>query len=164
MPFCKKCNPGEFQPFYNQVVCEKCPPNYISPRGAMSFHECAPKYILPCDANPAICGPHGACVPEPGNPYLYSCLCEDGFIGAHCEQTFDLCLSAPCHNQGTCYHANVTAVACKCSASYTGEFCERLVDRCSDSSCRNGGICVETHGKPYCDCLPGYEGISILNI
>lgn len=81
MPFCHKCLPGEYQPQYNQIYCEKCPENYTSPRGAESLSNCLPKYHQPCIMHPKVCGTFGICVPEQKSPYLYSCLCEDSYVG-----------------------------------------------------------------------------------
>ena len=83
MPFCRKCQPGQFQPLFDQIKCSNCPQNNISPRGATSFADCYPQQKHPCIANPSVCGPHGICQQENGSPYLYSCLCEDEFIGEH---------------------------------------------------------------------------------
>lgn len=83
MPFCKKCNPGEYQTYYNQIHCDTCPNNYVSPRGASSISDCTPRQIQPCVTNSAICGEHGICIPETRNPYLYDCICEDGYVGEY---------------------------------------------------------------------------------
>lgn len=81
LPFCRKCPPGFYQPFYNQIKCENCGNNQISPRGSVSENACYPKQSHPCFSHPSICGPHGVCQQENGNAYLYSCLCQEEFIG-----------------------------------------------------------------------------------
>lgn len=159
MPFCRKCVPGEFQPLHDQTDCQKCPDSYISPRGSMSINDCLPKRIQPCVSQPTVCGSNGQCVPETRNPYLYSCQCDEGFIGSHCEQVLDLCLSMPCQNMGKCVHENVTAITCQCVDGYYGEFCENVMDACTNyTDCQNGGYCVDIHGKPVCECQNGFEG------
>lgn len=84
MPFCRKCSPGEYQSQYDQVTCDQCPPNTISPRGSTSPDNCHPKQYQPC-SQINVCGSHGTCKQEVSNPFLYSCSCEDGFVGSHCE-------------------------------------------------------------------------------
>lgn len=83
MPFCRKCSPGEYQSEYDQIQCNQCPPNTISPRGSASIDNCHPKQYQPC-SQLNVCGSHGTCQ-EVSNPFLYSCSCEDGFVGSHCE-------------------------------------------------------------------------------
>lgn len=81
MPFCRKCPPAHYQTNYNQVKCLPCPVGMTSPRGAISIDNCFEEKRHICDANSAICGPHGICMPENENLHLYSCLCEDGYTG-----------------------------------------------------------------------------------
>lgn len=81
MPFCRKCVPGEYQSLYDQIICNKCPENFTSIRGATALNDCYPKRTLPCSLEPPVCGPYGTCVPELRNNYLYSCTCEENYIG-----------------------------------------------------------------------------------
>lgn len=83
MPFCRKCSPSQYQPDYDAVKCLACAPNSTSPRGSTSSSSCAEEQTHICRTNSAICGPHGVCMRESGNPHLYSCLCEDGFTGEY---------------------------------------------------------------------------------
>lgn len=83
MPFCRKCEPGQYQSNYNQINCQQCPIGYTSPRGAISIENCYEEKRHICELNSAICGPHGICISENSNLHLYSCLCEDGFSGAN---------------------------------------------------------------------------------
>lgn len=81
MPFCRKCNPSQYQPNYNQIKCMPCPLGMSSPRGAISITNCFSDRKHICEVSTSICGPHGVCVPENGNQHLYSCLCENGYTG-----------------------------------------------------------------------------------
>lgn len=166
MPFCRKCYPNEFQPMYDQIACEKCPDNYISPRGSMSRNDCLPKRVQPCVSQPTVCGQFGVCIPETRNPYLYSCHCAEGYVGSHCEHQLDHCMSLPCQNGGTCHRSsNTTTFMCRCSDGFYGETCENGVDKCNDVICANGGWCVEAaNGQPTCECPNGYEGRIILHL
>ncbi|KAG4075716.1 hypothetical protein HA402_003541 [Bradysia odoriphaga] len=156
MPFCRKCSPGEYQSNYDQIACDQCPPNSISTRGSTSVDNCHPKQHQPC-SQINVCGLHGTCKQEISNPFLYSCSCEDGFVGSHCEHQLDLCLSAPCHNGGTCYNFQNTSssIVCTCPVGFSGTFCENSINQCNDSICLNGGWCVETNESPFCECLSG---------
>lgn len=156
MPFCRKCSPGEYQSMYDQIACDQCPPNTISPRGSTSMDSCHPKQYQPC-SQINVCGLHGTCKQEIINPFLYSCSCEDGFVGSHCEHQLDICLSAPCNNGGTCYNVQNTSssVICTCPSGFSGTYCEIGINQCNDSFCLNGGWCVETNENPICECLSG---------
>uniref|UniRef100_A0A1B0CMR2 Sushi, von Willebrand factor type A, EGF and pentraxin domain-containing protein 1 n=2 Tax=Lutzomyia longipalpis TaxID=7200 RepID=A0A1B0CMR2_LUTLO len=158
MPYCKKCPPGEYQSLYDQARCELCPDGFISPRGAKSFTDCAPRRLYPCQLAEPVCGPNGACNPDAKNPYLYSCTCSAGFQGSHCEQHVDLCLSSPCLNGGICHHVGTTEIGCQCPEAFTGSFCEELVTPCSNISCQNGGMCFEMGEKSVCECPEGFIG------
>lgn len=158
MPFCQKCNLGEYQPYYDQINCLSCPTNYSSLRGAQSIKECYEKEIHPCQSNPTICGSFGHCVPNQSGNNLFICICQQGYYGAKCEHQFNLCISAPCYNNGVCYYTNQTSIACHCSSQFTGRFCEELKYSCKNMFCRNGGSCVETLNGAICECPSGYDG------
>ncbi|XP_031635123.1 sushi, von Willebrand factor type A, EGF and pentraxin domain-containing protein 1-like isoform X2 [Contarinia nasturtii] len=159
MPNCAKCSPAQYQPDFNQIKCLQCPSGMTSPRGAISIDNCFEEKRDVCQINSAICGPHGICVQENGNRHLYSCLCEDGFTGSHCEQQYSLCVSAPCHNNGQCVQVNSTSFKCeKCPDRFTGDTCEIEISSCSNDYCSNFGTCIETDRKPVCECAPGYAG------
>lgn len=157
-PFCTKCALGQYQPDFNQIKCLDCPANYTSPRGSQSLSQCRPIQRQACYANPMVCGPHGICEQERSNIYLYNCLCQENFIGSHCEYQLNLCATYPCHNGGRCRQLSNTQIECQCSEKFTGQFCETEVDNCKKDLCQNGGTCVDAEGKFICECLPGYEG------
>lgn len=88
MPFCRKCQPAQYQSDFNQNKCVPCPMGMTSPRGAISIDNCFEDKRDICEINSGICGPHGICVQENGNRHLYSCLCEDGFTGWLIEKNY----------------------------------------------------------------------------
>ncbi|XP_062536901.1 sushi, von Willebrand factor type A, EGF and pentraxin domain-containing protein 1-like [Armigeres subalbatus] len=158
MPFCRKCDPGEYQGLYNRINCDKCPQDHTSQRGSTSIKDCFPKYSKPCSTEFSVCGTHGKCMPEPSNNELYSCLCEEGFVGSHCEKQLSACASAPCYNSGSCVALNATSFECNCTGPYSGPLCERFEDPCRQDTCLNGGSCVEIGGVSICECAPDFEG------
>lgn len=89
MPFCRKCAPSEYQPYYDSVECLNCPSNMTSPRASVAFTNCTEIEEHICHTNKVLCGPHGVCMRESENPQLYTCLCEDGFTGN--EVIYPLC-------------------------------------------------------------------------
>lgn len=97
-------------------------------------------------------------MPEKIDNHLYTCVCEEGFVGAHCEIWENSCLSAPCYNGGTCMMTVDGSLKCKCGESYHGQFCESFKDPCQENPCKNGGSCVEIGGKVICECTHGFEG------
>lgn len=160
MPFCRKCLPGQYQPQYDQLRCLSCPAQHTSPRGSVSSDRCRPNPKHACQLNPSACGPHGFCEQVRNNIYLYDCLCEEDFIGSHCERQLNLCASQPCHNGGICSQINSSSVACRCPDRFTGPFCETEIDSCSvRSNCQNGGTCIETSDRrQVCECPAAWVG------
>lgn len=158
MPFCRKCLPAQYQPKFDQIKCLSCPIGMTSPRGSIALNNCMAIQRHICQMNAGICGPHGVCIPENGNLHLYSCLCEDGYTGAHCEHQLNLCATAPCHNSGRCNQFNSTNYECNCSERFTGELCEIEIGSCTMDYCHNGGTCIETDRRPVCECVPGFVG------
>ncbi|XP_028157640.1 cubilin homolog [Ostrinia furnacalis] len=74
-----------------------------------------------CENNP--CGVHGQC-----HPLLtgYTCLCYEGYSGAHCDVTADYCAHNPCENGGTCRPdvSSTGGFRCECTAQFTGTLCQ----------------------------------------
>ncbi|XP_055587381.1 sushi, von Willebrand factor type A, EGF and pentraxin domain-containing protein 1-like [Uranotaenia lowii] len=158
MPFCRKCDPGEYQGLYNRISCDRCPHDYTSPRGSTSITDCTPKVVKPCQNDHLVCGSNGRCVPQSNSSNLYSCLCDEGFAGSHCEHQMNVCASAPCYNMGSCVPINGTSFRCECRGPYGGELCDQFIDPCQPGLCRNGGSCIEIDGRSVCECPTGYDG------
>lgn len=155
-PYCRKCIHGEYQPFYNKIYCEKCPDGLTSSRASVNIESCYPKRQQHCKKYPPVCGDHGKCTSDI-NTNLYSCSCDDGYGGSHCEYQMDVCLSMPCINGGVCSARNNT-FHCECSNQFKGDYCENVNDPCSDTYCKNGGNCIEINEQPYCECESGFTG------
>ncbi|XP_035901734.1 sushi, von Willebrand factor type A, EGF and pentraxin domain-containing protein 1-like [Anopheles stephensi] len=161
MPFCRACEPGEYQEQYNRAQCHPCPANHSSPRGSKSPVDCFPIGGQLCnDSGSKVCGAYGRCIAEPASPLGYRCVCEENFVGEHCEIALNPCGSAPCFNGGQCITANSSGgFVCHCQPPYTGgPLCEYYVDPCRSDYCLHGGTCVEADGSPFCECPLGYEG------
>eukprot|EP01046_Picozoa_sp_COSAG06_P020162 COSAG06_NODE_1466_length_9367_cov_6.526651_6_plen_2125_part_01 len=114
---------------------------------------------------------HGACLQQIGS---YSCRCDPGWEGFHCDIDIDECLSAPCQNGATCGEYNLTlnpvsyfdvdntsstynttvvewqsmklvdAYACDCVSGWECHNCECDKDECMSQPCLNGGSCEDS--------------------
>ncbi|CAH0721455.1 unnamed protein product, partial [Brenthis ino] len=74
-----------------------------------------------CESNP--CGPHGHCHQLSQG---YSCICYQGYGGAHCDKPINFCTNNPCHNGGTCRldERSPKRYRCECTALYLGDLCQ----------------------------------------
>ncbi|XP_068136601.1 delta and Notch-like epidermal growth factor-related receptor [Hyperolius riggenbachi] len=119
--------------------------------------DCAPEGSSP---EAPQCHGKGECVTKKEED-AYSCHCEEGYIGAYCEE-FDACHSHPCLNNATCSdlpqrHDGKNAT-CSCLPGYMGEFCEAMVDHCFPQPCRNDATCVTSLSGFSCQCPEGFLG------
>ena len=67
---------------------------------------------------------NGLCYDSPAG---YSCYCEVGWVGQHCNQDFDECLATPCLNDGVCSTPSFGGFECACVGQWNGTFCDNLV-------------------------------------
>ncbi|CAH2083519.1 unnamed protein product [Euphydryas editha] len=74
-----------------------------------------------CENNP--CGTHGHCHPLRNG---YTCICYQGFSGAHCNEENNFCTNNPCQNGGTCRVDEKVSrgFRCECTASFSGDLCQ----------------------------------------
>ena len=100
--------------------------------------------------------------------------------GTFCELETNECLSAPCHNGGTCVD-NHSSFYCLCQPDYSGLLCEQELNKCNvfvylkktpglkkknflsflgDSDpCQNNATCIDDSISGLkCHCIPGYSG------
>ena len=98
---------------------------------------------------------------------MYTCDCDPGYTGPHCENDIDECEmgKAMCENGGTCmvslyivnmhtenYVTILLAISaqntmgsytCKCSEYYTGDLCKDDKNECEDIDfCQYQGTCT----------------------
>nr|XP_040233470.2 sushi, von Willebrand factor type A, EGF and pentraxin domain-containing protein 1-like [Anopheles coluzzii] len=160
MPFCRLCEPGQYQEQYNRAQCLACPSNHSSPRGSKSAADCFPIGGQLCNSTVGnVCGVGGRCVVDPSSLLGYQCVCDENYVGEHCEIALNPCGSAPCYNGGRCVSNGSAGFVCHCQPPYTGgPLCEFYVDPCRSDHCKNGGSCVEVDGRPFCECPLGYDG------
>ena len=132
--------------------------DFISPRGSKLLSDCTQKHIDPCSLMPPICGKNGECASDKRNDYYYNCICNNGYLGGHCEIEFNLCSSSPCMNGGLCKQVNSTSYVCECNIPFIGENCDNVFDPCNSDTCLNNGTCIELNGKPICECGQVFDG------
>ncbi|XP_044124952.1 protein crumbs homolog 2-like [Bufo gargarizans] len=87
----------------------------------------------------------------------FSCTCESGWEGVHCELNIDDCKSSPCVH-GSCYDLE-NDFRCNCSSGYTGKNCEINVDDCEQHRCLNGGFCLDGVNSYKCVCPATFAGV-----
>ncbi|XP_028392609.1 fibropellin-3-like [Dendronephthya gigantea] len=137
-------------------------------------------YIDECGSLP--CRPNGKCIDGVNS---YTCQCNAGYKGKHCETKTDKCTPNPCKNNGKCMLDAVedesqelqmndqadSSFVCICPPGYTGRLCEIVVNPCNARPCRNGGACMKSviedesvyqdwqSGNSYvCVCKEGFTG------
>lgn len=112
--------------------------------------------INECDSNP--CGP-GTCMDRIGG---YTCECDEGYEGDHCQHEIDECKRYnPCEH-GVCIDGKADYF-CTCEPEYGGKNCSVKLMGCQGNACQNGGTCWpylvdETIHKFNCTCPNGYHG------
>ncbi|KAI8484625.1 hypothetical protein Bbelb_375660 [Branchiostoma belcheri] len=101
-----------------------------------------------CAASPCV---HGTCtVGDEG----YTCICDSGWEGTHCEQVND-CASSPCVH-GTCTDG-VASYTCSCETGWGGTNCDQNLDDCASSPCVHG-TCTDGVASYTCSCENGWTG------
>lgn len=106
-----------------------------------------------CDPYPC---QHGATCVKTADGYS-SCLCPAGYTDASCETDINECLTATCHNGGTCLDA-INGFKCVCPAGYTGSTCQ--ISACLSSPCHTSATCVDKADGYECVCAAGYTGVN----
>ncbi|XP_052800221.1 von Willebrand factor A domain-containing protein 2-like [Mya arenaria] len=120
----------------------QCPPPFTGWGCLYDF--CSPGY------NP--CSVYGSCnVTGSG----YTCTCNPGHAGRHCDTDIDECASNPCVN-GACVN-RVDRFTCNCLRGYTGTVCDEEIDECAvEKPCMNGATCHDLIADFRCECVPGF--------
>ncbi|XP_047504836.1 cubilin-like [Pieris napi] len=75
------------------------------------------------------CGAYGVCHPL---RFGYTCICDEGYGGVHCDIQSSICSNNPCLNGGTCRSDGRSArrFRCECIAMFTGDLCQLRVEIC----------------------------------
>lgn len=123
--------------------------------------ECAKSFDL-CTQNP--CLNSGICLNNPAEN-KYSCECQKGFYGVHCENRVNWCsIDNKCSKNSKCKN-RANDYECVCNADYYGHYCEHKYDPCRtlENPCnqlRSHGECVDGLGAGNYSCLcdPSYTG------
>lgn len=157
-PFCRSCPLGHFQPNYGQTKCIPCPKYHTTnQRASTSPNQCVPTVQEVCLNSKNLCN-KGRCVTE--DDFYYTCICDDGHVGTHCEIPINACNSNPCLNGGICMarETNLYEFNCVCKVGFKGKYCEEEEEKCP-IMCVNGGNCVQDENNMFmCVCPEGYGG------
>ena len=112
--------------------------------------------INECESSPCL---EGTCMDRIGG---YTCECNEGFEGDHCQHDIDECKRyAPCEH-GTCIDGRADYF-CNCEPEYGGKNCSVALIGCQGNACQNGGTCWpylvdESKHRFNCTCPNGYHG------
>lgn len=109
--------------------------------------ECNETIESPCDSSP--CENGGSCA---GFSTNFTCVCQNGFGGFHCEIDLDFCEPERCLNGGTCIEGVATATSCDCPSEFTGDSCTDSNHLCT---CMNGGSCTNDDTSGIIDFIDG---------
>ncbi|XP_077993150.1 uncharacterized protein LOC144447118 [Glandiceps talaboti] len=102
-----------------------------------------------CDPDPCV---HGTCVDGINS---YTCDCDDGWTGTHCDIDIDECASGPCIN-GDC-EDKVNGYECHCDPGWEGNNCNIDIDECLSNPCFYGN-CTDGINRYTCECFTGWTG------
>ena len=90
-----------------------------------------------CTSSP--CNNNATCIDQ---VHSYTCLCNVGFSGSHCEVDVDECGANYCSNGSTCID-DVNGYSCKCAPGFSGDDCSTEIDECASFPCDYGGTCYD---------------------
>ncbi|XP_019644136.1 PREDICTED: uncharacterized protein LOC109485145 [Branchiostoma belcheri] len=118
-------------------------------------------YALCAVATSCVASPceHGTCADAVGDLRNYTCTCESGWAGIHCDQeVIDECADGThdCHTHATCTDTP-GGFTCTCNAGYSGDG-NTCTDHCDPNPCQNGGVCNNTGDSYTCECVDGWGG------
>ncbi|XP_077993148.1 uncharacterized protein LOC144447116 [Glandiceps talaboti] len=102
-----------------------------------------------CDPDPCV---NGTCVDGINS---YTCDCDDGWTGTHCDIDIDECASGPCIN-GDC-EDKVNGYECHCDPGWEGNSCNTDTDECLSNPCFYGN-CTDGINRYTCECFTGWTG------
>ena len=89
-------------------------PSYPTLRSCVRLAE-----IDECESSP--CGAYGICSDELDG---YTCACDDGYAGTHCDEDSVECASSPYCGNGTCVDSFLS-YSCVCDAGFSGPVCDK---------------------------------------
>ncbi|XP_022787244.1 protein eyes shut-like [Stylophora pistillata] len=106
-------------------------------------------------APPSGCG-NGTCIDLVDN---YTCQCNVGFAGQHCEVIVRNCSNDSCFQGVLCIQKTYTISCGPCPNGFTGDGKTCIdIDDCMNHRCSNSGSCVDGLNNYTCNCLEGYTG------
>ncbi|CAH3189885.1 unnamed protein product, partial [Porites lobata] len=98
----------------------------------------------------------GTCLDGVNN---YSCICNTGFTGRHCNVLITSCSNDTCFPGVPCAENNNSISCGSCPSGFTGDGKNcKDIDDCASHPCFNNGSCLDAVNSYSCNCLEGFNG------